>query len=169
MEQLDCELELVKNDDAIPPLSNYDGIVLSPGPGLPEEAKNLNRYIALSDSSIPVFGVCLGLQAIGVYLGAELYNQPEVKHGIQEKIQVLGGVLYDRAGLREVGLYHSWALNTSGDFQVSATSVSGVVMAIENRERKLFGVQYHPESILSSGGMEVLKNFITFCSQNKRR
>lgn len=167
LEQLDCQVDLAKNDETIPYLSKYDGVVLSPGPGLPHESANLNLYLELCDSKLPVLGVCLGLQAIGVYLGAELFNQHQVKHGVQEEIYLEAGVLFKERATTTVGLYHSWAINEVGDFQVSAKSKAGIVMAIENKERKFFGVQYHPESILSTDGMKVLKNFINFCIQNK--
>lgn len=169
LEQLDCELDLVKNNDEIPELDQYGAVILSPGPGLPNESSHLNRYIELCDSKIPVLGVCLGLQAIGEYLGAKLYNQEEVKHGVQEDISVNQGVLFPNVGSKTVGLYHSWALDENGDFKVTARSQAGIVMAIENEARKLFGLQYHPESILSTDGMEVLKNFINFCIQNNRQ
>lgn len=102
------------------------------------------------------------MQGIGEYLGGELYNQKEVKHGVKEKLDLKTSVLFkDIPPSISVGLYHSWALkDASGDFQVTAYSESDVVMAIENSGRKLYGVQFHPESIMTEFGLEMLKNFL---------
>lgn len=159
---LGVQVEVIKNDAVdIDPLA-FDGLVLSPGPGLPRDAGRMYEILRIVEGKIPVLGVCLGMQAIGELLGGELYNLPNVKHGIQETVQLLKSSLFDGLPERiEVGLYHSWAVReSSGDFQVIARSTNGVVMALSNVEKKLFGVQFHPESIMTPMGKLILENFI---------
>lgn len=159
---LGVEVEVMKNDAInIDPLS-FDGIVLSPGPGLPRDAGRMNEIIQLSVDKIPVLGVCLGMQAIGEFLGGELYNLHQVKHGVQETVQLLRSPLFeDLKEEMEVGLYHSWAVKEdSGDFQSIAKARNGVLMALSNEKRKLYGVQFHPESVMTPLGKTILKNFV---------
>lgn len=159
---LGAEVDVVRADVFDHDPNSYDKIVFSPGPGLPEDAPLMHQIINQVDGSRPILGVCLGMQSIGLYLGGELYNQVIVKHGLQEKISVEDSALF--AGIPQeiaVGLYHSWALkNTVGDFRCTAISENKVVMAIENVERKLYGVQFHPESIMTPNGQGILKNFL---------
>ena len=138
-------------------------IVLSPGPGLPNEAGRLEEITKYFLGRVPVFGVCLGMQAIAENIGGTLHNQSEIKHGVQERIILRDSILY-KSLPREinVGLYHSWAVNIEGVVNAKVTSVSdsGVVMSFENFDKKFYGVQFHPESILTTCGMEIVKNFI---------
>lgn len=158
---LGVKVDVVRNDEEIDNLSKYDGIVISPGPGLPKEAGSLMQVLSKVHGKVPVFGVCLGMQAMCEFLGGELYNQQHVKHGVQELIDVESGVLFkDIDSEIKVGLYHSWAIDDSGDYKVLARSKSGVIMAIENEFSKFYGVQFHPESIMTTDGMKIVKNFI---------
>lgn len=163
LESLHCEVHVCYNN-SIPSnvLEDFDGIVLSPGPGLPEESGDLMLFIELHMGKIPILGVCLGMQAIAISLGGELYNQKLVKHGLQEEISVQKGVLFtsDDASY-QVGLYHSWGVSEAGRYRVTAFSKSGTVMAVENKEEKCFGLQFHPESVMTPLGVEILKNFLT--------
>jgi len=150
-DQIDCLL-----------LDMYDKIILSPGPGLPNDSGRLMEVIRLSVGERPVLGVCLGMQGLIEYLGGELYNQNKVKHGVSEFIQLKNSSLFD--GLPEtieVGLYHSWAGDESGDYKVTARSDQGTVMAMENVSKQLYGVQFHPESILTPQGKEIIQNFLS--------
>jgi anthranilate synthase component 2 len=141
--------------------SNYDAIVLSPGPGLPEGSGSLSVLVKEHLGKIPILGVCLGMQALVIELGGALFNQEVVKHGVQESIWVTKGVLFSSDDESyEVGLYHSWAVTNDGDYHVTASTEKGIAMAIENKELKCFGVQFHPESIMTPGGMGVLRNFL---------
>lgn len=167
LEKLDCNVTILFNDKISVDLFKFDGIILSPGPGLPSKAGDLGKVIAKVAGKIPVLGVCLGLQAIGEYLGGKLYNQNEVKHGVQETIQLFPGVLFESEKRADVGLYHSWALDRKGDYRVTAESDSKVVMAIENKEQLLFAVQFHPESIMTTDGLIILENFLKFCTTDK--
>ncbi len=146
-------------------LASYDALVLSPGPGLPDTSGRLMAVVAYCDSKkIPVLGVCLGMQALAQYYGNELYNQQQIKHGIQEEINLLNDSMLFK-GLPEsiqVGLYHSWAvrLTALNSFNVSACSRHGIIMAIENVDRLQFAVQFHPESIMTPNGKQILRNFV---------
>lgn len=154
-------VDVVRNDEQISNFSGYNGVVLSPGPGLPADAGMLMEVIGKIQGVVPVLGVCLGMQAIGEYLGAELYNQEEVKHGVQEQIVISGGALFEGlASEISVGLYHSWAVRDCDEFNVVAKTKEGVLMAIEEPERRLYGVQFHPESIMTTDGMKIVKNFV---------
>lgn len=153
-------------------LDNYDAVVLSPGPGLPKSSGRLMEVIAYCDrQNIPILGVCLGMQALAEYHGNELYNQELVKHGIQETILRIGDsiLLSDVSESFQVGLYHSWAvhINQPETFQVSAKSRSNVIMAIENLNKVQFGVQFHPESIMTPDGKKILINFVQAIKLNK--
>lgn len=142
-------------------LDVYDKVVLSPGPGLPKDSGKLMEVIQKSVGIRPILGVCLGMQGIVEHLGGELYNQSTVKHGVSEIINLQESQLF--TGLEteiEVGLYHSWAVKETGDFDIVASSRNNIVMAIQNEEKALYGVQFHPESILTPNGKEIIRNFL---------
>lgn len=158
-----AEVDVVLNDKIdCSALDRYDKIVLSPGPGLPKDSGKLMEVIQLSAGIRPVLGVCLGMQGMVQFLGGELYNQNQVRHGVMELIQIGDSDLF--RGLEdaiEVGLYHSWAVKDEGDFEVIATTKEDVIMAIQNKSKKMYGVQFHPESILTKGGKEIIRNFLS--------
>lgn len=157
-----AKVDVVRNDEIdFSTVSNYHGIVLSPGSGLPQEAGKMNELLAQCSGKIPILGVCLGMQAIAEFLGGKLVNQKNVKHGVQTSINVFSGILFKGIiSPTKVGLYHSWCVDDSGNYLVNATSEDQVIMAIENTENKLFGIQFHPESILTPDGRKILSNFI---------
>ena len=162
LEALGCSVATQFNDTVdLSSLFDFDAIVLSPGPGLPSEAGLMPEIIKTSLGKIPVFGVCLGMQGMAEFLDAEIYNQSEVKHGVQEEIGVSQVSLFNGVGeCMEVGLYHSWAVSEDGNFEVIARSKSGKVMAIQNEVLLCYGVQFHPESIMTPKGRMVLENFL---------
>jgi anthranilate synthase component 2 len=142
-------------------LSIYDKVVLSPGPGLPKDSGALMEVIANCEGVRPVLGVCLGMQGVAEFFGGDLYNQEVVKHGVSETIQVEDSILFKELPQKiEVGLYHSWAVTTNGDYKVTARSENGTVMALENVEKQMYGVQFHPESIMTPEGKVILQNFL---------
>lgn len=152
---------MIRNNVENLSLNDYDKIVLSPGPGLPAQAGGMMDLIAEADGKIPILGVCLGMQAIAEHLGGEIYNQEKVKHGVQEKINCGDSILFEGLPKKiEVGLYHSWAVREHSMYTVTAKSDADVLMAIENSEKKLYGVQFHPESVMTSEGREILSNFL---------
>lgn len=167
---LGCEVDVVLEDKLlISAVYDYDCVVLSPGPGLPSEKKNMFSIISLCRNSIPILGICLGMQAISESLGGELRNQSEVKHGRLEEILILKkDVLF--AGLPNtisVGLYHSWMVEGLEENVITAKTSTGIIMALESKQEFLFGVQFHPESILTTFGEQILENFVRFVKNIK--
>ncbi len=166
LEKLDAEVVVETNVSVAPDrLSEYDKIVLSPGPGLPRESGKLMDVIAAAvELKIPILGVCLGMQAIALHFGDELYNQQVLKHGCAEKLTQNGENLLFQNLPKEfhVGLYHSWAvkLNENSPLIPTSFSESGVLMSVEHESLPVYGVQFHPESILSEYGLEVISNFL---------
>ncbi len=165
-----CEVDVIREDQLdVSSVYDYDCVVLSPGPGLPSEKKNIFSIITLCRNSLPIMGICLGMQAISEVLGGVLVNQNEVMHGRKVQVDVLKkGVLFnDLPEKINVGLYHSWKVEGLEEQFITAKSASGVIMAIESSDEYLFGVQFHPESILTEHGELVLANFIQFVKNIK--
>jgi anthranilate synthase component 2 len=167
---LGCEVDVVLEDKLlISAVYDYDCVVLSPGPGLPSEKKNIFSLIEICRNSIPILGICLGMQAISESLGGELRNQSEVKHGRLEEILILKkDILF--AGLPNtisVGLYHSWMVEGLEENVITAKTSTGIIMALESKQEFLFGVQFHPESILTTFGEQILENFVRFVKNIK--
>ena len=164
MESLGCRVDVIRNDAQLPnDLLKYNALVLSPGPGLPSEKQNLISVIEEYNGLIPILGICLGMQAIGCFLGGKLKNQQMVKHGVEDEIIILredAELLKDIPNGSKIGLYHSWEVVNLPPKLITGVSKSNVVMAIESVEQKLFGVQFHPESVLTEHGMTIFKNFL---------
>ena len=165
LEAFDCEVDVFRNNelDGVD-ASAYDKIVLSPGPGLPRESGQLMRFIAEQFDHKPVLGVCLGMQALAEFSGEELYNLSRVRHGIAEQMNIdQSGKLFTGLPQQfEVGLYHSWAVKLADKsaWLPLAYSESGVLMAMQHRDLPLYGVQFHPESILTGHGKQIIRNFL---------
>lgn len=167
LEQLDVEVKVIRHDDLnLDEIDAFDAIVLSPGPGLPEEKKHLHELLQRFIGVKPMLGVCLGMQAIGTYLGGKLVNQSLVKHGVQESIHVMdhSGLFAGLPSDFKVGLYHSWKVDDLPIGLQTSISKAGVCMSIEDSKNKLYGVQFHPESILTEHGLILLSNFIQLAS-----
>ncbi|MHC5202432.1 anthranilate synthase component II [Myroides sp. LJL119] len=162
-----CQIEVIAHDKVVvEELDKFDKIVLSPGPDIPSAypvlAQILDRYKGIK----PILGVCLGHQAIAEYFGAKLYNLSKVCHGQKKAIDICDDNELLFSGLVQpvkVGLYHSWAVSLE-DFpeqlQITATSESGVIMAISHRGYNIKGIQFHPESYMSQQGVRILHNWI---------
>lgn len=162
LESLVVELSVLRHDAIeATDLVHFDAFILSPGPGLPQEKAGLFAFLEQFVGQKPILGVCLGMQALAEFLGATLENQQSVKHGVAEEIEIIhqNGLFSSLPKEIEVGLYHSWKVNCPAHW-VSAKSKSGVNMAIELPEKKVYGVQFHPESIMTPLGKEILQNFI---------
>ena len=158
---LGCDVTVIRNDEFDMDFSLFSHVVFSPGPGLPVDAGELMNILKFTDGKIPVLGVCLGMQGVAEYLGGELYNQEKVKHGVSEVIHTHDCMLFKGIESEvEVGLYHSWAVRGGGEYEITAMSESGVVMAIENVSRKMYGIQFHPESVMTPKGKLIINNFI---------
>ncbi len=163
----DFKVDVIRNDAVkLTSINRYDGIVLSPGPGLPKESGLLMDVIDAYHSSKRIFGVCLGHQAVAQYFGADLVNLPEVLHGIQTPIQLVNPKHYLFIGLPdtiEVGRYHSWVVNPQGlpgVLQVTAFDLDDQIMALSHRTYDICTVQFHPESIMTPGGFQMIQNWL---------
>ena len=141
----------------------YDKIILSPGPGLPERSQSMKMILENFSGKIPILGVCLGMQGIVQFLGGKLSQKELILHGKPVKLLVEKQSLLfaDMPKQFFVGLYHSWevVVPKNQQYLITAFDEHGVIMAIEDPERKLFGVQFHPESILTEYGRKILDNF----------
>ncbi len=165
MESLGAEVTVWEDLDVeIDQVVQFDCIVFSPGPGLPKDTKSLFPVLKRYEKSKKILGVCLGMQGIAEYYGATLYNQKEVKHGVSEKMRCInnGKLFSNLPNEIEVGLYHSWAIEIKQGLEIIPTGISEteVVMAIEHIKLPIYGVQFHPESILTPRGKDILRNFL---------
>jgi anthranilate synthase component 2 len=145
-------------------VDQFDCIIFSPGPGLPSSTISLFPVLELYANSKRILGICLGMQGIAEFYGAELFNQKVVKHGVAENITILKpeNIFLNFPKVLRVGLYHSWAvdLTNSKSLDITAISENGILMAIQHSTLPIFAVQFHPESILTEKGKELLSNFI---------
>lgn len=160
------DVDVIRNNRmTLEEVERYDKIILSPGPGLPEEAGLLLPLIERYATSKSILGVCLGHQAIGQVFGAKLENIPFVFHGVQTPAQIVADD-YLFAGLPEeiaVGRYHSWIVareNFPDELEITALDREGAIMAMRHRTLDLHGVQFHPESILTPEGTAIIRNFL---------
>ncbi|MEJ1922661.1 anthranilate synthase component II [Microbacterium sp. KHB019] len=147
-------------------LPEYDGVMLSPGPGRPRDAGSSVDVVELcAGLRMPLLGVCLGHQAIGAAFGTEVSHAPELMHGMVSTVEHDGSALFDGIPSPfDVGRYHSLALaegELSAELTVTARTASGTVMAIAHRDLPIVGVQFHPESVLTQHGYRLLANWLT--------
>ena len=156
-----------RNDEiSIEDINYYDMIMLSPGPGIPEEAGILKEVIKTYAGIKPIFGVCLGLQAITEVFGGEIINLEAVFHGVATKMTVTDKNATIFKEVPETFLaarYHSWAATDEGfpeEIQVTARDEAGLIQAIEHKVFPISAVQFHPESILTDVGEQLVRNFI---------
>lgn len=165
------EIDVKKNDQVtLSEIEAYDYLVISPGPGIPNEAGITKEAIETFAASKPILGVCLGLQAIAEVFGAKLKNLPQVYHGVKTKVKLVDenpSVLFRGMDSEfEVGRYHSWAIDSDTiplELNVTGLSSDGEIMSIEHQSMSVYGVQYHPESILTPQGDQIIKNFLAHC------
>ncbi|SFU62880.1 anthranilate synthase component 2 [Pustulibacterium marinum] len=166
LEDLDCDVVVKRNDQlTLEEIEPFDKIVLSPGPGIPDEAGLLKDIIKTYAPSKSIFGVCLGLQAIGEVFGGKLTNLDKVYHGVATKVTITkDDVLFkDLPKEIEVGRYHSWVVADEDLPEVlSVTSVdeNGQIMSMRHLAYDVCGVQYHPESVLTPDGKKILENWL---------
>jgi anthranilate synthase/aminodeoxychorismate synthase-like glutamine amidotransferase len=158
---------LLNDDPRLQPaiLDHYDALVVGPGPGRPEHAPQMMAVLrAAIERGMPVLGVCLGLQAIGEVLGATVTHAPRLMHGKTSSIEHDGSGVF--AGLPSpltATRYHSLCLDPStipATLRVTARSEDGVVQGVAHRDRPVHGVQFHPESVLSQSGEQLVENFL---------
>ena len=144
-----------------------DGILVSPGPGTPDDAGVSTELVAEMAGVVPVFGVCLGMQCIGEAFGAEVVRAPRVMHGKTSLIRHRDtGVFEGLPNPIEATRYHSLTVEATSmpeALAVTATADDGLVMGLRHRDHEVEGVQFHPESVLTVGGMEMLAAFLNRC------
>ncbi len=167
LEELDCDVTVLRNDQFhLDDLKDFDKILLSPGPGIPDEAGLLKDVIKKYGTFKPIFGVCLGQQAIGEVFGGTLTNLDEVFHGVATNISLTTEAEPLFAGLGRnfaVGRYHSWVVskdNFPDVLEVTSLDDTGQIMSIRHKEFDICGVQYHPESVLTPDGKTIIKNWV---------
>jgi len=169
--QLGAEVEVWRNDDqrfSDPGFADdFDGILLSPGPGTPEGAGVCVDVVKNQAGRVPIFGVCLGLQSIGVAFGSVVDRAPELLHGKTSLIEHAGqGVLSGLPSPFTATRYHSLAIEPgtlADELEVTATTGTGVIMAVRHRVLAVEAVQFHPESVLTEGGYQMLANWLAVC------
>jgi para-aminobenzoate synthetase component 2 len=166
--QLGAECEVRRNDEVAPEEgADFDGVLLSPGPGVPEAAGVCVPIVEHLAGQVPVFGVCLGLQAIAVAYGAMVTRAPELLHGKTSQVRHEGaGVLAGLADPFTATRYHSLAVDPQtvpAVLEVTGRTETGVIMALKHRDVAVEGVQFHPESVLTEGGHRLLANWLTTC------
>ena len=166
VKELGAEVDVLRNDKfELEELEKYDKIILSPGPGIPEEAGLLLEVIRTYAGRKPILGVCLGEQAIGQAFGGKLTNLSEVFHGIQTNVKIKNKD-YIFSGLPTeipVGRYHSWVVDTDGfpeELVITAISSEGQIMALKHQEYDVHGIQFHPESVLTPDGKQIVGNWL---------
>jgi len=166
--QLGAECVVRRNDDVtVADADDYDGVLLSPGPGTPEAAGVCVEMVLACAGRVPLFGVCLGHQAIGVAYGARVSRAPELLHGKTSRVEHDGsGVLAGLPSPFTATRYHSLAVDAAtvpAQLAVTATTASGVIMAMRVPDAGVEGVQFHPESVLTEGGHRMLANWLAMC------
>ena len=161
------KVEVYRNDEiSLEKVKEYDKIILSPGPGIPEEAGLLLPLIKEYAATKSILGVCLGHQAIGEAFGGKLTNLSKVYHGVATPIKILNTKSQILKGLGEeieVGRYHSWIVsneNFPAELEVTATDENGFIMAMQHKTYDVQGVQFHPESVLTPDGEKILRNWL---------
>ena len=169
LQQLGAECTVVRNDEINESaINDYDGILISPGPGTPEDAGNSMAIIKrAAEITKPVFGVCLGHQAIATTFGATVERAPELLHGRTSAISHDGSSIYQEIPNPFIATrYHSLAIREEtlpSEFIITGRSESGVVMSIQHIELPIIGVQFHPESVLTEYGHLLLANWLVIC------
>lgn len=168
LRQMGADTVVVRNDAPHGAVSEYDGVLISPGPGTPAEAGNSMDVIReCAETGVPMLGVCLGHQALAEVFGGVVSHAPELMHGKTSLVEHSGGSVL--AGLPTpftATRYHSLAVETptvSEELEVTATTASGIIMGLQHRSLPLTGVQFHPESVLTEGGHRLLANWLEVC------
>jgi anthranilate synthase component 2 len=163
----DQKVDVYRNDEiSLEEIEKYDKIILSPGPGIPEEAGILLDLIKKYAPTKSILGVCLGQQAIAEAFGGNLINLSEIYHGVatsskttRENVKLFRNLPEEI----EVGRYHSWAVNNENfpeELEITALDNDGMIMALQHKTYDVHGVQFHPESILTPEGEMIIRNFL---------
>jgi para-aminobenzoate synthetase component II len=170
--QLGAEVDVRRNDEVTPDQGRtYDGVLLSPGPGTPSRAGVCLDMVHELGGVVPLFGVCLGHQAIGEAFGAAVVRAPELVHGKTSRVHHRGaGVLEGLPDPFTATRYHSLTIDPASvpdELEVTARTDTGVIMAVRHRSLAIEGVQFHPESVLTEGGHRILANWLAVCGDHE--
>ena len=166
VKELGAEIEVFRNDQfELAELERFEKIMLSPGPGIPEEAGKLIDVIREYAGKKPILGICLGEQAIGEFFGGKLVNLSDVFHGVQTPAHIVSSdpIFNDMEKDIVVGRYHSWVVDAESIppcLEVTCISDEGQVMALRHRNYDIRGIQFHPESVLTPEGKKMINNWI---------
>jgi para-aminobenzoate synthetase component 2 len=169
LDELGAVTHVVKNEEIEPKYcQNFDGVVISPGPGNPQNAGASIDVVKYCDRrEIPILGICLGLQVIGATYGAKISSAPELLHGRTSEILHDGTDLFKDIPNNFIATrYHSLAIESDSvpaELQVTARCSDGTIMGISHRSKKIVGVQFHPEAVLTQYGYELLANWLEIC------
>ena len=159
-------VDVYRNDKIkLSQVNQYDKIILSPGPGLPSEGGLMMQLLREYAKTKSIMGVCLGHQAIAELFGAKLVNIPNVFHGVQTAIKIMGNDYLFKGLSKEIlaGRYHSWIVSKEdfpNELEITAEDEAGDIMALKHKQLDLHGVQFHPESILTPEGVQIIQNFL---------
>jgi anthranilate synthase component 2 len=165
----DHEVEVHRNDRiTLEQAGEYDKILISPGPGLPRDAGILPLLLKEYSSTKSILGICLGQQAIAEAFGGSLINLQKVYHGVATRARVIkeDKIFSGLPSEFDTGRYHSWAVDPSvlpAELEVTAVDDKGIIMALRHRHLNVRGVQFHPESVLTANGEQLIRNWITLC------
>jgi anthranilate synthase component 2 len=160
-------MDIYRNDKmALEDVKKYDKILLSPGPGIPDEAGIMKKVVKEYGPTKSILGICLGHQGIGEVYGASLFNIPKVLHGVTSTAEVTDKEEYLFKGVPETFQathYHSWAVvpeTINGDLKVTAVNNEGLVMGLRHKKFDVKGLQFHPESIMTPEGPKMIENWL---------
>jgi anthranilate synthase component 2 len=164
---VDCRVEVFRNDAiSLAEVDRYHEIVLSPGPGIPDESGILKDLIAQYAPTKKILGVCLGQQAMGEVFGGKLINLEQVYHGVATEVEIVDRkdpLFLNLPARFKIGRYHSWIVEKESmpdALKITAIDGSGQVMALRHKEYNVCGVQFHPESILTEYGQKIIMNWL---------
>ena len=166
LKELNVEVSVFRNDQfQMNELEAFDKILLSPGPGIPKESGLLMDVIKTYAGKKPILGICLGEQAIGEAFGGTLTNLSKVFHGVQTPTDIVKeDYLFNNLDMEiPVGRYHSWVVDKDSlpaDLEILAESKEGFIMALRHKTYDVRGIQFHPESVLTPDGKQIMKNWI---------
>lgn len=162
------EVVVVRNNEiTLEEVNQFDKIILSPGPGLPKDAGILKELIKKYAKTKKILGVCLGMQAIGEVFGGQLVNLEKVYHGVATTINMTtkNDLLFQNIPETiQVGRYHSWIVSQNNfpkELQITSVDENNQIMSLKHKDYPVYGVQFHPESILTEFGKEIIANFLT--------
>lgn len=159
------QMDIFRNDKInLVDVGVYDKILLSPGPGIPSEAGIMPELLKKYASTKDILGICLGHQAIGEAFGGDLINLSEVVHGLASEVKIEEDLLFKALPENfKIGRYHSWVINEgnlSPDLEIIARTPDGQIMGVRHKEFKVRGLQFHPESVLTEHGVEMMRNWL---------